>query len=334
MEDDVPKINDVVNDCSNDEQIDRNEEMDLNYSDNIKLEAEIKNKGKKKKFTIMGLSIWRILAYFIIYSFVGYVIETFYGIMTKGTWESRQSFLYGPFCAIYGLGASIMLIFLHKYSKRYTTLIFGGFIIGSITEYMVSWIGELILGVKWWDYSNIPLNINGRICVYFSLFWGFLALYLVASFNPRIDRFIYWVKGKISLKALKTLTFSVIVLLFIDCVVSSVALSFFLIRMIAQNDLNVDNKEIVMQKYDEIYGNEKLADFIYKFWGDRKMIRTFPNIKVEDADGNIIYMDSLLKDVQPYYLKVHEPKNIELKFKELRGRGLNLLNWTILQTVI
>ena len=51
----------------------------------------------KKKLTINGISIWRILAYFIIYSVAGYVIETVYGMITKGVWESRQSFLYGPF---------------------------------------------------------------------------------------------------------------------------------------------------------------------------------------------------------------------------------------------
>lgn len=88
-------------------------------------EAEINNKSEqiknktieqKKKLTIMGLSVWRILAYFIIYSVVGYIIETIFGIITKGTWESRQSFLYGPFCAIYGLGAAIMIMFLHKYT--------------------------------------------------------------------------------------------------------------------------------------------------------------------------------------------------------------------------
>lgn len=271
-----------------------------------KIEAE--KATKKRIFTIMGLSIYKILAYFIIYSVVGYIIETLFGIVTKGTWESRQSFLYGPFCAIYGLGASIMIIFLHKYSKRYNTLFLGGFIVGSIVEYLVSWIGELILGVKWWDYSDMPLNINGRICVFFSIFWGFLALYLIASFNPKIDRMIDWFKSKFSLKNLKALTVTVTIILFVDCVISVVAMSFFLIRMVAKNDLNVPNKEIIMQKYENIYNNEKLSDFIYKFWGDKKMIRTFPNIKVEDVDGNIIYIDSLLKDIQPYYLKVYDKK--------------------------
>ena len=287
----------------------------------IEKTKEIKNKeaettAKKKKFTIMGLSIWRILAYFIIYSVVGYIIETVFGIVTKGRWESRQSFLYGPFCAIYGLGAAIMIIFLHKYSKKYNTLFIGGFIVGSIVEYLVSWIGEMILGVKWWDYSDMPLNINGRICVYFSIFWGFLALYLIASFNPKIDKMIDWIKSKISTKALKTLTLSATIILLIDCIITAFAMSFFLIRMIAQNDLNVPKKEIVMQKYEDIYSNEKLSNFIYKYWGDRKMIRTFPNIKVEDIDGNIIYIDSLLKNIQPYYFKFHEPRKINFKLNE------------------
>ena len=287
----------------------------------IEKTKEIKNKeaettAKKKKFTIMGLSIWRILAYFIIYSVVGYIIETVFGIVTKGRWESRQSFLYGPFCAIYGLGAAIMIIFLHKYSKKYNTLFIGGFIVGSIVEYLVSWIGEMILGVKWWDYSDMPLNINGRICVYFSIFWGFLALYLIASFNPKIDKMIDWIKSKISTQALKTLTLSATIILLIDCIITAFAMSFFLIRMIAQNDLNVPKKEIVMQKYEDIYSNEKLSNFIYKYWGDRKMIRTFPNIKVEDIDGNIIYIDSLLKNIQPYYFKFHEPRKINFKLNE------------------
>ena len=269
-----------------------------NKIENVKKEAET-----NKRATIMGLSIWRILAYFIIYSIVGYIIETIFGIITKGVWESRQSFLYGPFCAIYGVGAVIMIIFLHGYSKKYTRLFLGGFIVGSIVEYLVSWIGEMLLGVKWWDYSNMPLNINGRICVYFSIFWGFLALYLIGSFNPRIDRLIDWFKSKFSLKFLKIATSTITTLLLIDCIITGVALSFFLIRMIVKNDLNVADKQVIVQKYNDIYNDENLSNFVYKYWGDRKIIRTFPNIKVQDVNGDMIYMDSLLSDIQPYYYK-------------------------------
>ena len=78
---------------------------------------EVKNENKnnindKKKFTILGISIWRLLAYFILYSIAGYIIETIFGLLTKGVIESRKSFLYGPFCAIYGVGAVIMIVFV------------------------------------------------------------------------------------------------------------------------------------------------------------------------------------------------------------------------------
>ena len=287
-----------------------NKEKEI-IEENLKIDQELKDTEniKKNKRSINGISVWRILAYFIIYSVAGYIIETLYGIVTKGVWESRQSLLYGPFCGIYGLGAVIMIICLYKFPRKFNTLFIGGFIVGSIVEYVVSFIGEMLLGVKWWDYSEMPLNINGRICVYYSIFWGFLGIYLIASLNPKVDKVINWIKSKFkTYKALKTFVMTVFILLMIDCVSTAFALEFFLVRMIVKNDIDVANKELVMEQYDEIYGNEKMSNFIYKFWGDKKMIRTFPNLKIKDKNGNIVYMDSLL-DIQPYYLKVHDKSN-------------------------
>lgn len=261
----------------------------------------------------MGLSIWRILAYFIIYSFAGFIIETLFGLFTKGVIESRKSFLYGPFCSIYGLGAAVMLMFLHKYSKKYNSLFLGGFILGSIVEYIISWFGEVFLHIKWWDYSDMPLNINGRICVYFSLFWGFLSIYLVASLNPKVDRFIDWAKKKFNLKALKTLTIATIIFLAFDCSVSIAASHFFMVRTIVKNDINVADKEAVIEEYNKVYSNEKLSNFIYKHWGDKKIIKTWPNIKLNDVEGNIIHLYTYFPDIQPYYIKVHEPRHIDLE---------------------
>lgn len=273
----------------------------INEAQNNNSEIKVKN-----KLNINGISIWRILAYFIIYSVAGYVIETVYGMVTKGVWESRQSFLYGPFCGIYGLGAVVMIVCLHKISKKFNALFLGGFIVGSIVEYIVSFVGEMLLGLKWWDYSNMPLNINGRICVYYSIFWGFLGIYLIASLNPKIDKIIDWTKSKFkTYKGLKTFVTTVCILLLIDCISTAFSLEFFLVRMIVKYDLNVENRDIIQQQYDKIYNNEKLSNFIYKFWGDKKMIRTFPNIKITDKEQEIIYMDSLLPDIQPYYTKVH-----------------------------
>lgn len=232
---------------------------------------------------------------------LGYIIETLFGMVTKGVWESRQSFLYGPFCSIYGLGAVVMIVFLQYFNQNNNRLFFGGFIIGSIVEYVISWFGEVFLNIKWWDYSNMPLNLNGRICVFFSLFWGFLAIYLISYVNPKIDRLINWIKSKINLKSLKIITASVTVFLFFDCLITGYALEMFFVRKVHENNLQVASKEIVDQKYEEIYNDEKKAQFIYKYFGDEKMIKTFPNLKTQDVNGNMIYFDCYVGDIKTYY---------------------------------
>ena len=260
------------------------------------------NKVKKNK-TIFGFSIWRLIAYFIIYSVLGFVIETAFGAVTKGVIESRKSFLYGPFCAIYGLGAVVMILCLQPFKKNNNTLFWGGFVVGSVIEYLVSLIGELIFHVIWWDYSDMPLNINGRVCVYFSIFWGLLGIYLVSYINPKIDKLINFIKRKISDKALKIIEMITAVFLIVDCLLTAYALKAFYIRMVKLHNINIGNVEMIDKEYDKMYGNKKKSDFIYQYLGDEKMIKTLPNLKLQDNDGKIVYFDSLLPDIQTYYYK-------------------------------
>lgn len=58
----------------------------------------------KSEFKILGISIWNIFAYFIVFCMLGFLLETVYAFVTKGVVESRQGFIYGPFCPIYGVG--------------------------------------------------------------------------------------------------------------------------------------------------------------------------------------------------------------------------------------
>ena len=260
-------------------------------------------KNDVKKFTIFGVSIWRIFAYFIIYSVIGYIIETVFGMVTKGVIESRQSFLYGPFCAIYGLGAVVMILSLKYFNKNHNTLFVGGFIVGSIVEYIVSWYGDVFLNVKWWDYSNMPLNVNGRICVFFSLFWGFLAIYLMGYANPRVDKLINKIKSKISINKLKIITTIIILFMAVDCIITGIAIKLFMIRKVHEYDLKVSNKQEIEEAYSVIYKNDKIDEFIMRYFGDKKMIKTFPNLKTQDENGNMLYFDCYVGDIKPYYYK-------------------------------
>ena len=264
---------------------------------------------QKKGFTILGISIYRILIFFIIYSIAGYIVETLFGIITKGVWESRKSFLYGPFCGIYGLGAVVLILSLQYFNKSTNKLFVGGFIVGSIVEYVVSLVGELIFHVKWWDYSDMPLNINGRICVYYSIFWGLLSVYFMTTFHPRIEKFIDKIEIKKSMKTLKTTTIIISLFLLFDFLITMYSLKAFIVRKIYEYDLNVPNREYVINNmYDAIYSNEKRAKFIYKYFSDEKMIKTFPNLKIQDMDGNILYLKEYVGDIQPYYYKIFEKK--------------------------
>lgn len=262
---------------------------------------------EKKKFTVMGISIWRILAYFIIYSVVGFIIETVFGLVTKGVIESRQSFLYGPFCAIYGVGAVIMIPILKKFNKNNYTLFFGGFVIGSFVEYIISLIGEFIFHIKWWDYSEMAFNINGRICIAFSFFWGILAIYLMSHFNPMIDKIINKIKKKVSIKVLKIACTTAILLLFIDFLVSGFALKMFFTRIVAKYNLELDTYDEYIFECAEAYKNDDIKNFTLKYFSDEKMLKTFPNIKLTGKDGNIIFVKDILSDIQPYYIKVFTP---------------------------
>ena len=278
----------------------------------IKKETIKNNINEKKRIKICGVSLWRILGYFIIYSFLGYIVEVLYGMITKGVIESRQSFLYGPFCGIYGLGAILMILPFKKHNKVNNMQLFlGSAAIGCLVEYFISWFGETFLHIKWWDYSNYFLNINGRVCLYFGIFWGILGIWLVRKLNPRVDERIERLKNRIPNIKRKTVVSLANIFLLIDCLVTVVALDYYKVRVVVENSVPVENFEYYEERYEEIYSNERRKKFIETCWGNELMIKTFPNIKVNDKDGKIVYLNSFYPDIQNYYYKVfdNEVKN-------------------------
>jgi len=290
---------------------DKTEEIEeLLNSNKIKIKGYLKKideENRKPNKIPEKTSIWRIFDYFIIYSFLGFVIETVFALINYGVLESRQSFLYGPFCSIYGLGAVIIILSLrYKFFKNSYTLFAGGFIVGSIVEYFVSFFGELLLHVKWWDYSDRFLNVNGRICFLYSIFWGLLGVYLLKSINPKIDKFIDWIKGKGNLNVLRTVVFCFIIFLFVDCVISAYAINMYLLRVCVENNLEIPNKEMTEKYYHQIYDNKEKSDLIYKYWCNEKMILTYPNLTVGLKDGTLKRVADCYPDIKDCYYRFVE----------------------------
>lgn len=205
-----------------------------------------------------------------------------------------------------GFGAVGIIIFSQYFKKNNLSLFLGGFLIGSVVEYMVSFLVEIVMKARWWDYSDKLLNVNGRICLLYSIFWSILTVLLVKKVNPKIDKMVNQMQEKVSPKILKGVVLIITIFLAIDCLATCYAQDQFMTRMIVEKRIEVEKKEAVIKKYEKIYGNEKLSNLIHCFWGDKKMIRTFPNIKIEDKYHNTIYLDSLLPEIQPYYKKIFE----------------------------
>ena len=97
---------------------------------------------------IQKISIWRLLSYFIIYSFIGYIVETLFAMINYNVLESRKSFLYGPFCGIYGVGAIIFILSLRYFNKNGYKVFFTGCLIGSVVEYIISFLGEVLFDAR------------------------------------------------------------------------------------------------------------------------------------------------------------------------------------------
>ena len=127
-----------------------------------------------------------IFVWFIIYSFLGWLIETIYALFVHGYFVKR-GFLFGPICPIYGFGAVLLLMATKKLYKKPFVKFLIATIAFTLFEYMVSFILEMLFGLRWWDYSNDFLNIQGRVSLLYSVFWGIIGVILLEKLHPYIQ---------------------------------------------------------------------------------------------------------------------------------------------------
>lgn len=129
---------------------------------------------------LANLATWFLL--FIVYSFMGWLFEECYAIFVTHK-PTNRGFLVGPICPIYGIGAILILLVLGNVEN--VVAIFCVSMVGAASlEYFTSWVMERLFHARWWDYDNMPFNLNGRICLTASIAFGILGVLLVRFINP------------------------------------------------------------------------------------------------------------------------------------------------------
>ena len=144
----------------------------------------------------------------------------------------------------------------------------------------------------------MPFNINGRITLTFTVFWGLLALCLVRFINTYIETGI----NKLPKKWFNILTIGFTIFLLLDLLITALGLKVFYTRLIKEHNLEVKDSQILMVS-DEVMDNKIIKAFSKTIFSNEKVLKTFPNIKYEDKNGNIVWIKDILTDIQPYYYK-------------------------------
>lgn len=124
-----------------------------------------------------------IFFYFIVYSFLGWIIEGLFNFFTKKSFI-KPNFLYLPFKPMYGIAAVILVLL--KDRIPFVPFLICSFIVPSFIEYLTAFLLFQSFHLKYWDYSHTPYNLSGYVCLRFSIYWLFLSLLLVYGVHPFI----------------------------------------------------------------------------------------------------------------------------------------------------
>ena len=220
---------------------------------------------EKKEYTYHNI-IW----YMVLFSILGLLLETIYCFATTGILESRKGLILGPFCPIYGIGAALFIIILSEYKESKVKLFIMGAISGTIFEYICSYVLQVVYGSMFWDYSYTTYQINGRVSLTYSVFWGILAVLLIQFIKPYFDKII----DKIPTKPWdKVIT----IFLIIDVILTIFSICLY------------------MNRAEKRYKNEQINETILdKIFNDDVISFAFPNLRLTDEYGNKI----MVKDIE------------------------------------
>lgn len=205
-------------------------------------------------------SLYNLFWIFIVGCVVGWFVEGVFSLIKWKEFINHSAVVIGPFNMAYGLGALMLTALLYKFRDEKNIKIFLiGFIGGSILEYVMSWGMELVLGFTAWDYSRKPLNLNGRICVRYSLFWGLLGVVWIKYIYPFIAKLL----EKMDKNLGENLAIFLIVFLVFDIFFTGVA-----INRARNKEKGIEAKYKYEEVLDKTFNKEYLKNMYNDSWGD------------------------------------------------------------------
>lgn len=239
--------------------------------------VEKKKKDKKipKKRDFAKLNeLNKNLIYIIVFSLIGLLIESICGFVI-----TDKGFVLGPLCPIYGILAITVIKALSKYKNNKIKLFFYGMLIGTLMEYLVSFILEAVFGIKFWDYTGTILNFSERINTIHIPIFGVIIVLIILS-TPIIDSIIAKCSGKIKL----IIDCFILVILIIDILFTVWGIIVYKVRV--KETLNGKNY---------ISNNTFIEKFENQNFSNENMSKIFPRFKMLDNNGEKRLVSDLIK---------------------------------------
>lgn len=180
----------------------------------------------------------KMLLYIIIYSVLGWILESVYKTFLERKLVN-SGFLKGPVCPIYGFGALIMLLTLNNFKENTILLFIVSFFVLSVWEYFVGLFLEKVFKTKYWDYSHLKFNIQGRVCLKNSIYWGVLGVLFIKLIHPFIENKV----GLIPENYILYINIIAYIILIIDIIASSIKVLKLSNWMTRINEIEINIKE-------------------------------------------------------------------------------------------
>ena len=133
------------------------------------------------------MSIYYSILYFFVYGFLGWCTEVIFAAFKQHRFVNR-GFLNGPICPIYGIGVTLVIACLEAFQSNLLLLYISSVILVTVLEGVTGWAMDKLFHNKWWDYSKLPFNIGGYVCLLFSLIWGVACVFIVYFVHPLIHQ--------------------------------------------------------------------------------------------------------------------------------------------------